>query len=150
MRRRCAVERDERDRADAIDRHWDDFLHGEATSATADLDADLAALVTRLQAVGSALPTLFPDADRAWRELLRAPAPSAVSWSDEEIMPPAWPHPNRYADLVAERQSATPLPRRGGGWVLAQLATAALLLLTIVVGFVAIRQRMPEARDEGR
>ena len=56
----------------------------------------------------------------------------------------------RPADLIPQRRSVTPLPRRGGGWVLAQLATAALLLVTLAVGFAAIRQQMPVARDEGR
>ena len=116
-------------------------LRGEAPSTTADLDADLATLVARLQAAGSAIPTLFPDPDQAWRELLQAPTPPTREWSNEETPPPAWPHANGHADLVAERRSVTPLPRRGGGWVLAQLATAALLLLTLAVGFAAIRQR---------
>jgi hypothetical protein len=69
-------------------------------------------------------------------------------WSNEEAPFPAWPLANGYADLVAEQRSTPPRPRRGGGWVVAQLATAALLLLTLAVGFVAIRQRLPEARDE--
>jgi hypothetical protein len=144
------VERDERDHADALDRYWDALLRGEATSTTTDLDPGLATLVARVQAAGSALPLLFPDPDRAWRELRQASAPSAVAWSDGETTPPPWPHPNGHADLVAERRSAPPLPQRGGSGVLAHLATAALLLLLLAVGFAAIRQRMPEARDEGR
>jgi hypothetical protein len=142
------VEPDERDLAEALDRHWDARIRGEPRSATAGLDPDLAALVTRLQAVGSALPSLFPDPDRAWRVLPQVLRPPPPGWSNEETPFPAWPHANGYADLVAEQRSTPPRPRRGGGWVAAQLATAALLLLTLAVGFVAIRQRLPEARDE--
>ena len=144
------MERDERDLADAVDRHWDALLRGEVRSATADLDADLAALVTRLQAVGSALPSLFPDPDHAWRDLPQASTPLTRGRSDGEQLSPVWSHPNGHADLFAERQSTPPRARRRGGWVLAQLATAALLLLTLAVGFVAVRQRIPEAPDEGR
>src|SRR5918995_6916621 len=122
--RRCAVERDERDLADALDHHWNALIRGEPRSATAGLDADLAALVTRLQAVGSALPSLFPDPDRAWRELPQVLTPPPRGWSNEETLLPAGSHANGYADL-AERWSTPPRPRRGGGWVLAQLATAA-------------------------
>jgi hypothetical protein len=141
------MERDERDFAEALDQHWDALLRGEAWSATADLDADLAALVTQLQTVGSVLPSLFPDPDQAWRELLHAPAPPSRGWSTAEIPLLAGPHANGYADLVAARRSVPPRPRRRGGWVLTQLATAALLLLTLAAGFFAIRQ-VPQARDE--
>src|ERR671910_1360279 len=116
MLRRCAVERDERDLAEALDHHWNALIRGEPRSATAGLDADLAALVTRLQAVGSALPSLFPDPDRAWRELPQVLTPPPPGRSNEETPLPAWPPPNGYADLAAERRSAP--PRRGGGWVL--------------------------------
>jgi hypothetical protein len=142
------MERDERDRADALDRVWDAALRGEAPS-TIDLDADLATLVARLHAAGSAIPTIFPDRNLAWRQLLQAPTPSVNSWSNAETTPPAWPHPNGQIGLSVERRSITPLPRRGR-WLLTQLATAALLLLTLVAGFAAIRQRVPEAPDEGR
>ncbi len=145
------MERDERDRADALDRHWDALLRGETTSATADLDADLAMLVARLHAAGSAIPTLFSDPEQAWRELRQASTPPPASGSDGELTPPAWPYPNGHAlaDLFP-RRSETSLPRRRGRWVLTQLATAALLLLTLVAGFAAIRQRAPEAPEEGR
>ena len=142
------MERDERERADALDRRWDAVLRGEAPSTT-DLDADLATLVARLHTAGSAIPALFPDRNLAWRELLQAPTPSVDSWSDGETTPPVWPHPNGQIDLSAERRSITPLPRRGR-WLLTQLATAALLLLTLAAGFAAIRQRIPETRDEAR
>ena len=99
-RRRCAVERDERDRADALDRHWDALLRGEATSATADLDADLATLVARLHAAGSAIPTLFPDRDQAWRELRQERRRPRSPWSDGETTPPTWPYPNGHAESL--------------------------------------------------
>jgi hypothetical protein len=145
------VERDERSRADALDRQWDALQRGEATSATADLDVDLVTLVARLHAAGSAIPPLFPDRNQAWRELRHTATPAALSPSDGEPTVPAWPYPNGHAlaDLFP-RRSETPLPRRRGRWVLSQLATAALLLLTLAAGFAAIRQRVPEAPDEGR
>jgi hypothetical protein len=139
------VERDERDLADALDRHWDALLRGEVPAVTAALDADLVALVAGLQAAGSALPSLFPHPLQAWRELRQAPTPPTQGWSDAETPLPTWIHPNGHADLVGERRLATARPRRRGGWILAHLATAALLLLTLAVGFVAIRQ---SPRDE--
>jgi hypothetical protein len=144
------VERDERDRADALDRQWDALLRGEATSTTAGLDADLVTLVARLHAAGSAIPPLFPDRNQAWWELRQASTPAPVSSSDGETTPPAWPHLNGHADLFPRQPSETSQPRRRGRWVLTQLATAVLLLLTLAAGFAAIRQRPPEAPDEGR
>ena len=47
------MERDERNRADDLDRYWDALLLSEATSVKTDLDADLATLVTRLRAAGT-------------------------------------------------------------------------------------------------
>jgi hypothetical protein len=141
------MERDERDRADALDRRWDTLLRGETTSTT-DLDADLMTLVARLHAAGSAIAPLFPDRHQAWRELLHAAAPALLSGSEGETAPAAWPHPTGHVDPFPQRRSETALPRRGR-WVLTQLATAALLLLTLAAGFAAIRQRPPEAPDEG-
>jgi len=145
------VERDERDRADAVDRHWDALLRGETTATAADLDADLTTLVARLDAAGSAIPPLFPDPDEAWRELRQMSTTVPVSGSDRETTPTAWTYPNGHvlADLFPRRSETSP-PRRRGRWFLTQLATAALLLLTLAAGFAAIRQRPPEAPDEGR
>jgi hypothetical protein len=143
-------ERDQRDRAEALDRQWDALLRGGATSATADLDADLVTLVARLHAAGRAIPPLFPDPNQAWRELRQSATPATLSWSDEETAPPAWPYPNGHVDLFPPRRLETSPPRRRGRWVLTQLATAALLLLTLAAGFAAIRQHPPEAPDEGR
>ena len=64
-------------------------------------------------------------------------------------MLPTWFHANGRATRFTEEQWAPPLPRRWGGRFLNQLATAALLLLTLAVGFAAIRQGMPEKPDEG-
>lgn len=143
------MERDERTRADDLDRYWDALLRSETPPPSAGLDADLGTLVARLHAAGSALPTLFPDPTLAWRDLrpdLAAPTPK---WSDEESVFPAWTHPNGSAERFAEGQWTAPRPRRRGGRVLGQLATAALLLLTLAVGFIAMSQRVPETPDEG-
>jgi hypothetical protein len=144
------VERDERALADDLDRYWDALVQGGTTSATADLDADLATLVTRLHATGIALPTLFPDAEQAWRDLRANVTPPLAEQSDEETVLPTWLHSNGHANRFAEEQWTPPLPRRRGGRFLNQLATAALLLLTLAVGFAAISLRMPEKPDEGR
>src|SRR5215207_505871 len=118
MLRRCAVERDERDLADALDQHWDALLRGEVPAVTADLDADLVALVAGLQAAGSALPSIFPDPHQAWRDLRQMPPPPTRGWSDAETPLPTWIHPNGHVDLVGERRLATARPRRRGGWAL--------------------------------
>ena len=144
------MKRDERALADDLDRYWDALLRGDATPAAADLDADLATLVTRLHAAGNALPSLFPDTDQAWWELRPNPTPPTPGWSDEETVLPTWLHSNGHAKRFAEEQWTPPLPRRRGGQLLNQLATAALLLLTLAVGFAAISLRMPENPDEGR
>jgi hypothetical protein len=109
-------ERDQHDRADALDRQWDALLRGEATSTTAGLDADLVTLITRLHAAGRAIPPLFPDPNQAWRELRQSATPATLSRSDEETAPPAWPYPNGHvlADLVPPRRLETSPPRRRG------------------------------------
>jgi hypothetical protein len=142
------VERDERDLADDVDRHWDALLRGEDPTTPSGLDAGLASLVARLHAAGNALPSLFPDPKRAWREVPREPTPSVLVRSDKRTILPAWIHPNGQVDLSAERQFETRTPPRGGGWLLAQLATAALLLLTLAVAFVVMWRPMPDARVE--
>ena len=58
--------------------------------------------------------------------------------------------PNGRAEHFAEGQWTSPLPRRRSGRILNLLATAALLLLTLAVGFIAMWQRLPETPDEGR
>ncbi|MDF3018383.1 MAG: hypothetical protein K0R44_3608, partial [Thermomicrobiales bacterium] len=104
------MERDERDRADAVDRHWDALLRGETTATAADLDADLTTLVARLDAAGSAIPPLFPDPDQAWRELRQISTTTAVSRSDLGTTPPAWTYPNGHvlADLFPRRSEISP------------------------------------------
>ena len=108
------MERDERDRADALDRHWDALLRGETTAATADLDADLATLVARLHAAGSAIPTLFPDPDQAWRELRQISTPATVSGATGRQR--LWPGRTRMAMSlqISSRGGRKPL-RRGVG-----------------------------------
>src|SRR5215218_1329718 len=149
MLRRCAVERDERALADALDQQWDALLRGDVPAVPADVDADLVALVAGLQAAGSALPPLFPDPEQAWRDLRANLPPPRAEPSDEATVLPTWFHANGHAKRFTEEQWTPPLPRRGGGRFLNQLATAALLLLTLAVGFTAISQRMPENPDEG-
>jgi hypothetical protein len=144
------VKRDERALADDLDRYWDALVQGGSTSATADLDADLATLVTRLHATGIALPTLVPDPEQAWRDMRANVTPPLAEQSDVETVLPTWLHVNGHAKGLAEEQYRPPLPRRWGGRFLNQLATAALLLLTLAVGFATISLRMPEQPDEGR
>jgi hypothetical protein len=143
------VERDERDLADALDQQWDALLRGDVPAVPADVDADLVALVAGLQAAGSALPPLFPDVEQAWRDLRANLTPRMVEQSDEATVFPTWFHANGHAKRFTEEQWTPPLPRRRRGDFLNQLATAALLLLTLAVGFVAIGQRVPENPDEG-
>jgi hypothetical protein len=144
------VERDERNLADDLDRHWDAVLRGDAASASVGLDADLAALVGRLWVAGRALPSLFPDPGRAWRELQRALTLSSIDWSDDGRTLPTGVRPDEHLDRLAERRSTPRPPRRWGVWLLTQLATAALLLLTLAIGFAAVSLSVPKEPDAAR
>jgi hypothetical protein len=143
------VERDERGLADDLDRYWDALLRGDASPAPAALDADLATLAARLHAAGRALPPLFPKPDDAWRELRRRPVPPTVGSDGEAEPSPAWPHPNGRVALASVPAPAMPGPRRGG-WLVSQLATAALLLLTLAVGLLAVWHGAPDTPDGRR
>ena len=144
------MERDERSLADDLDRYWDAILRGDAASASVALDADLAALVGRLWVAGSAIPSLFPDPGRAWRELRRTPTLPSIDWSDNGRTLPAGAPPGEHLDRRAEPRSTPRPPRRWGGWIVTQLATAALLLLTLALGFAAVSLSVPKIPDEAR
>src|SRR5215211_1176194 len=97
MLRRCAVEREERDLADVLDQHWDALLRGDVPAVTADVDADLVALVAGLQAAGSALPPLFPDPHQDWRDLRANLTPPMAEPSAEATGAPTWFHAKGHA-----------------------------------------------------
>jgi hypothetical protein len=139
------VERDERDLADAIDRYWDALMRGEATTR-ADIDAELGALVGRLHAAGAGMPPLFPDRLQAWSALRQMPTQTPRARNDGEVES-LWSNPNgRNARFVSEPLAVK--PRRGLRWAFAQAATAAMLLITLAVGFAAVRQRPRETPEE--
>lgn len=130
---------------DAIERfarYWDAFAAG-ATNEPDLADPTLAATVSRLHALDN-LPDIDPSFQRRLEGSLLGPNVAA------DVLPGTTPLPVGDHDLhtslngraVAQpwrvRAPGAPSPMRRG-WSLAQLATAALLLLTLLGSLIAIR-----------
>ncbi len=99
------MERDERDRADALDRYWDVIQRGDRPSATVAIEDELAALVAGLHAARVVAPVLFPDPEQAWRQLRQTPTPSPRPRRDAAAIP-APAHPNGRAAFAVEDRPA--------------------------------------------
>src|SRR5215207_1499385 len=131
----------------AIDRYLDELLlSGPAGADGAAPDPGLAATVRRVQALNR-VPTadaLF--ADRLWNELMDLQSNAGDS---QRAVHPA---------PLASGLSAAPLPHPAAkrwprawdrsGWVLAHLATAALLLLTLIGSFFAFGPGRHKRQDD--
>ena len=121
--------------ADRISDYLDAVVTGDATRSL-DLDPTLAATVEHFFAADDAPGPPPGLAEHLWQDLLQqyaAPVGRLPSG------------PVEHPDLNARRtlgSMAAPLPQRGLSgprWALAQLATAALVLLTLIASFLALR-----------
>ena len=121
--------------ADALSAYWDSLGGGPGDSAAAP--AGLAETIARLHA-SDTTPALSPaQRGQIWEEVMAA---QAVSGSPERS-PRALPSANGRAPKPAVTKPVWPLlsPRTVArpNWLLAQVATAALLLLTIGLAYFA-------------
>jgi outer membrane protein assembly factor BamB len=120
-----------------LDRYWDGVFGGDpAGSAPEPLDPELAATVRRVHELDTAPPANPVFASRLWEELmhahgiagevsLRSPSPPAGRLA--QARPPTRPQP---IDLPQSRRR----------WVLAQFATALLLVVTLAAIYFAFFQ----------
>ena len=127
-------------RADRLNRLWDAQMLGQAPTDPAITDHDDAAMIARLQALGNP-PDRDVARDRVWRELQEH-----HRWKEPDVPPismsanHATPQPIVTIPGVRLSRPNAPLRqdwRRNPHWAWGQLATAALLLLTLVTSVVA-------------
>ena len=117
--------------ADRLNEHLDAVVTGNATPLH-DIDASLAAAVERFFAADDA-PAPAPGlVDHVWEELMTHHAAPVAYGSGISAVPPGR---TGWAPL---HPRATPRPHDGPS-AIAYLATAALLVLTLIGGFVALR-----------
>jgi DNA-binding beta-propeller fold protein YncE len=144
---------DDRAAMDQLGRYWDDLTRG-VPSGSADLEPSLVEALQRFHALGSTPP---PGAarNRVWREIR---AQMDVGPRDKETLmqatatldhPRITPISNGRIDPRHGRPASQPIPialrRRVGSAV--SLAAAAVLMLALAGGLVAIRFGMPGSND---
>src|SRR3954453_4053346 len=134
------MERSDLQRSERLNRFWDEQVLGRAPEDPVGIDGDAAALIERPQALGDP-PALDSARDRVWRDLQQHP-----QWK-EQIVETSTLSLNEATRLPVTNHTPWSLsgpgaaPRRD--WWLpssrarSQLATAALLLLTLVTSVVA-------------
>ncbi|HEY7030473.1 MAG TPA: hypothetical protein VH482_04050 [Thermomicrobiales bacterium] len=123
------------------DRYWDAAVRGEPPDVA--IDPALAEAIARVHQLDDA-PAPDPVFVARLEDALvhgvvltgagGAPRPNGIATPLPLRSPAPHPHPNGVATGHASRRR----------WVLAQLATAALLLVTLAAGFVALRSRPDE------
>lgn len=121
----------ERGAADRLNDHLDAVMTGNATPSH-DIEASLAVTVERFFAADDA-PAPAPGlADHLWEELMNHHTATVA-------------HVSGISALASGRKGWAPLrigsatPRHNGPSAIAYLATAALLVLTLIAGFAALR-----------
>jgi hypothetical protein len=123
------VERDERRRADALDRYWDAVLRGEAPRRPAEVDDVAAAVIVRL---GEPRPA--PHLDAAHRRVRRRIiAPAAAP---EE--PPAAPMTAAAGGHVAAGRPGEPPISARRPWAVVPYAIVTILVLALGLGARAL------------
>jgi hypothetical protein len=140
------VELNESTRAEDVDRYWDSVVRGH-DPAPARSGSDLTQLVNRLHRERGPIPTLFSDPRRAWRELSEMAPPETPVEVETDHVRPIWIGPNGRATPPISPEPGTGR-RSGASWVLAQLATAALLVITLVAGYIAFGLRAPSVNED--
>ncbi len=140
------MERNESTRAEDVDRYWDSVVRGH-DPVPARSGSDLTQLVNRLHRERGPIPPLFSDPRRAWRELAEMAPPETPVGVEMDHVRPTWIGPNGRATPPISPDPGTDR-RSGASWVLAQVATAALLVITLAAGYIAFALSGP-AVDEG-
>ena len=150
------MERDEARRADALDRYWDAVLRGETPDRPAEVGEPAAEVIARLVA-RPALPGLDVAHRRGRRDVLaqieaeakgnesRRQDTTALSISAPRVSPNGRIEPPSGRGLLP----VLPARKERRRWASAQLATAALLILTLVCGYVAFGPLRPD-NDAGQ
>lgn len=122
------MEREDGRRAAALDRYWDAVLAGDSLTRPDDVDDVAAAVVAHLGGRQEA-PADEAARERTRQQILAQAAEMEASMISQHLIHPAiMPGaPGAFRQLRWDRRR----------WVTTQLATAALLVLTIVTGLVA-------------
>ncbi len=134
------MDQDERQRADDIDAYWDALLAGRASAKAAGSVQDLTETIARLRGAAS-FRTLFPSPATSWSEVRRAARPLGVTGLHAAVAPGLDSFSVNGRNL--DEDGLPPVPhshRTTGGWLANQLATAALLVVTLAVGLIVLLQ----------
>jgi DNA-binding beta-propeller fold protein YncE len=127
---------------DGVSAYWDALVLGQETTGI-DLDPDVAEAIRRFQALGVAPPSTARK--RVWQTVQHA---AAIQRESEEPMQPSVVLGRSRLLPSRIRPGAVPLPWRGRTpWLLAQLATAALLVLTLVGSLIAFGPLRPDGEQ---
>ncbi len=137
------MERDARQRAEALDRFWDDLLAGGAAERPPDVDEVYAATMRRVNALGD-VPGLDPARDRIWQSLAQQTRAATEQSAARDTVPfavsiPA-SSPNGRAAPSPGPLRPPPVAQHHQRWAPAHWAMAALLVLTTVAGLVVLGQ----------
>jgi DNA-binding beta-propeller fold protein YncE len=124
---------EQRTTADGVNAFWDALVLGqEATGA--DLEPDVAAAIRRFQSLGSTLPVTARE--RVWQQVQAA---AITRQEGDEAIRSSVVLGGADPIIATTRAHPTVRPRwEQPRWMLAQLATAALLVLTLVASFLLL------------
>src|SRR4051794_21859541 len=146
------MDRDAGPRAPVLDRYWDAVLHQDADHVSSiDVEPDDAAIIERVRSLEPATP-LFLDPKRAWHEVLRRSVSQDVGAAHTGVprnstAPLTFSPQGSNGHVPAERivpGGALPQvqhPSRLSRRVLPHLATAVLVLLIVVIGYLTLTPR---------
>ena len=137
---------EEERRTEALDRFWDEVVaHGPAADRPPEVEAAPAEVIRRLRALGDA-PGLEPARERVWKHLAtidgetRKRVDPMLNATVLDLGAPTFGANGRTAPSGWRESRFRPSRR----WALAQLATAALLVLTLGSVYLAfVSQQLP-------
>jgi hypothetical protein len=133
----------QRREAEALDRYWDAILSGTQRAQPPEVGAAPAALIRRVHSLGAPPPGLEAAQARIWSQLMhrtsrdREETSFASTWIVSSRPPRI--ESNGRAGGLPDGKAPPGVATDRRRWMVAQLATAALVLLTLVAGFVAFR-----------
>lgn len=150
--------------ARVFERFWDALVSGRTVASPDELEPDVIRVARRLRALDRPVATDATFESRLWEDLMRSHAmPTHASDAGIPLRPTVRPHANGRSTAARPVSSYPPIPpgtargRRSaeardipGRWgVTPRLALAAVLLLTLVAGLVALDPdlRRPDRAD---